>query len=102
MTTLEPGTILVSKWGYDQTNAEFWRVEQVTPKGSAKLMRLATVETSDGPQTMTGKAIPGEPTGETIRRKVNPGYDGQPFVQVDYRQFARPWAGNPVAVSHYA
>ena len=36
------GDILVSTWGYDQTNVDFWRVVGLTPSGkSARIIPVA-------------------------------------------------------------
>jgi hypothetical protein len=68
----QPAKILASSWGYDQTNVEFYRVEQI--KGEwITLQKIAAEEASDGCLTMTGQVVPAEPhrpIGEPFRRKV--------------------------------
>ena len=102
MTTLEPGAILSSTWGYDQTNASFWRVERITKGGWVILARLEAIEESDGPQTMTGRVTPGQPTGEQIRRKPRFTSYGVSITIDQGIEYAQEWNGRPVSVSHYA
>lgn len=103
MQQLEPGAILYSSWGYDQTNIDFYRVERVK-NGWAVLQEIAKSETSDGPGTMTGRVVPVDPqkpVGDPFRRKIGECM-GQPCLKICSYEYAYPWDGRPKAVSHYA
>ena len=53
------GDVLVSSWGYDQTNVDFWRVVSLTASGkSARIMPVAqrVVDYSKGSE----RVVPGE------------------------------------------
>lgn len=97
------GQILYSSWGYDQTNVDFYRIEQ--RRGNfVTLQELESAESSDGAQSMTGRVVPLEPhqaRGEPIRRKVH-AMPGTTFVKINSYAFAYPWDGTPKRVSHYA
>lgn len=61
------GDILIGLWGYEQTNASFYRVEKRTPK-QAILIRLKNNTAWNG---YHGESLPGEDRGDkAIRRKV--------------------------------
>ena len=55
---IEPGAILYSSWGYDQTNVDFYMVTRTT-KASAWIVPMGSHETQEG--FMSGKATPTEP-----------------------------------------
>ena len=57
-TTIEPGAILYSSWGYDQTNVDYYMVTRVT-KSSAWIVPMSAHEDQTG--FMCGKASPLEP-----------------------------------------
>jgi hypothetical protein len=105
---LEPGSILFSSWGYDQTNVEFYRVEKITG-AFVTLQQIESVEHSDdeaaGYSTMTGKVVPVDPPApignKTFRRKLHQG-QAEPFVQIESYSYAYAWDGRPRRVSHYA
>lgn len=99
---LSVGAILASSWGYDQTNADFYRVDKVK-NGWVTLQQIASDETGDG---WTGKVVPAEPQkliDQPFRRKIGqPNYDGEPYIRISSYEYARPWDGRPKNVSHYA
>jgi hypothetical protein len=104
MQQIEPGVILASSWGYDQTNVDFYRVDKV--KGDwATLQQIAANEASDGAQTMTGRVVPAEPhrpVDKPFRRKIGPPVCGEPMLRISSYEYAWPWDGKPKFVSHYA
>lgn len=104
VAALSAGAILASSWGYDQTNVDFYRVEQVK-NGWAVLQEIAGDEASDGPSSMTGKVVPAEPhqpKGKPFRRKIGEPFLGEPILRISSYECARPWDGKPKRVSHYA
>lgn len=97
------GAIVCSIYGYEQTNASFARI--VARKGLwLTLQPLACVETSDGPLSMTGRAVPGEPTSApTLRRRLR--VDKVSGREIGFSMgsgWTHLWDGRPVSVSHYA
>jgi len=101
MITLEAGTVLISSWGYDQTNVDFYIVEKGAKVGEfATIRMLQTVTTTEG-DTMTGYSVPGEPVAKTMRRKVKQ-YTDLPLVGINSYAIAKPWDGKPARTSWYA
>tara|TARA_R110002020_G_scaffold61267_1_gene165012 strand:+ start:570 stop:890 length:321 start_codon:yes stop_codon:yes gene_type:complete len=94
------GDILISKWGYDQTNADFFKVTKVTAK-CAYIVTLQTIDqyASDSDGQSTGiTAIPGDVVDATpVRRKVI-NLTGDDMVSMDY-SFARLWNGAATSVT---
>jgi len=91
-----PGDILVSTWGYEQTNVDFFTVVRLTPKGMAVLQPIGTAHRETGP--LHGEALPApdRPHGKTITRKVRVPRDGRAFVSITDYAVARAWLGKPV------
>lgn len=54
------GAILDSSWGYDQTNYDFYRIQRRT-NDTVWLLPLQAQQASNGPASMTGTCVPGEP-----------------------------------------
>jgi hypothetical protein len=97
--------ILVSSWGYDQTNVDFYKVLKISPSGkSITIQRINTKITEKG--FMSGDAVPAEPhtvadyRGEPMTKRVNFTEDGY-FVSMDYSN-AHLWDGTPRYCSWYA
>ena len=86
------GDILISKWGYDQTNADFFKVTKVTAK-CAYIVTLQTIDqyASDSDGQSTGI------TATPVRRKVI-NLTGDDMVSMDY-SFARLWNGAATSVT---
>jgi hypothetical protein len=98
------GDIVVETWGYDQTNADFYRVLATTAK-SCRLRRLASEEIESRPLAMSGHARPldafDEGSIEFLARIKPTLWDGQePYVNTPHGGAGR-WDGNPVPVSWY-
>ena len=94
------GDYLVSTWGYDQTNVDFFYVVKIA--GSFVYIVPASqqvVELGD----MQGKVIPKEAklTATPIRRKIKK-YTGGEYVKIDSISYAKKWDGKPVYYSSYA
>lgn len=111
------GDILVSKWGYDQTNASWYRVERRTEKS----VWLVELERGSYHETgfMQGMETPGEkirprsrwvdgeytPDFSPFRRKLSfSNWDALPgaYVKLSSYEFARPWSGSAEWTSSYA
>ena len=108
------GDVLVSTWGYDQTNVDFWRVGGLTASGkSARIVPAGqrVVSYSKGSESV----VPGEPvegadgmldmTTSLIRWfEVRSWFQGRTMVEetwavgvpVGHRNTARLWNGRPV------
>ena len=111
--TLNVGTIAVSTWGYDQTNVDFYRVEErkVRKDGSTwiKVQRIHAAQTPaelfmQYTATPFRHAVTGEysTAGEPKWRKVHQSSAfGESFEPSSY-SFACPWDGQPVWGSSYA
>jgi hypothetical protein len=94
-TSLVPGLILYSSWGYDQTNIDFYIV--VSVKGQfATVQEIVAPEKHTGP--MFGTKYPTLPVitkGPLIRRKMRGAY-----VSLTSYSGAFPWKGDEKDVSH--
>ena len=100
---LKQGDIFTCRWGYEQTNADFYRVLNVG-KSTVEIVKVESVESVDGPRAMTGTAVPDPDTavGVPMRRKVKNNGCSECFLQMNSYSFAYPWDGKPVRVSSYA
>jgi hypothetical protein len=99
------GDVLVSSWGYDQTNINFWRVVGLTASGkSVRIMPVLqrVVDYSKGSE----RVVPDE--GDVFREQDEVSTslirwydfrDGREWcvgVPVGYKNTARLWDGRPV------
>lgn len=101
------GTILCASGGFEQTNVSFFEV--IERKGDwVKVVSIGKTQASDGPQSMTGTAVPDRSKRSTkaYRRKVHAGYAGGEFIfpdgQYSMAPIATPWDGAPKRFSTYA
>lgn len=97
---INKGDILVSHWGYDQTNVDFYYVVKKTGLGVSLIpMGEKIVEFKD----MSGRVVPGEPnfTAKPINRKIKK-YTGGVYVRINSFSYARKWNGQPEYFSSYA
>lgn len=102
---MEVGTILVSQWGYDQTNVDFYEVVKATKtmvyvqRIEKKCEPVAWLQTDCTP-------IPGEYIGDAIRRKVkNFRADGDPrysFIEIESYEHAYVHDGRKVRETSWA
>lgn len=98
------GDVLVSSWGYDQTNIDFFQV--VALKGAHQVViRKIAGESVPGPGVapMSGyvTARPGEFIGEEMVKRVQ--FDGSGgYVSMSSYASAYPWDGRPRYESWYA
>lgn len=106
------GDILVSVWGYDQTNVDYYRVERRT-KASVWIVRIGQrlVEGSEG--FMSERVMP-DPTNvlpwdydADYRPRMHlvkcPAWnDGRAVLHLTSYSSAHAWEGRPSYQSHYA
>lgn len=100
---INKGDILVSTWGYEQTNADFF--EALTDAKPGEFVKLQPLKHHEEPTgDMTGRAVPvfGSNNGKPIRRKVSASSYFGAGVRVASYASAFPWDGRPISVSHYA
>ena len=100
---LRPGAILVSSWGYEQTNVVFYVVTRIT-RTMACIQRIESVEEfGSGVGSMTGTSRPADPIDyweyeHVLRRKV--GENNR--ISIKDHKSAIPWDGQPKRFSTYA
>ena len=98
---MKQGDILVSLWGYDQTNADFYKVVKATEK-SVTLQQVESKQALDYPTAMAGRATPTNvPVGKPFRRKIHR-YDNEIYVKISSFEYAYPWDGKPERFTEYA
>lgn len=95
---LEVGHILVTCWGYDQTNREFFKV--IAKKGSHTIVVQELEQLREYNEGMTGTALPGEaflkgsrPYTCRVRHGSSAKIEGH---------YASLWSGQPVNWTAYA
>jgi len=98
--TLELGSILISMWGYDQTNVDYFEVVAVTPT-MVTVSQLRTRRVST-PAYLTSvvEPIPGDHIGVPLRRKVH--HYSRPSIAIESFANAYLWDGKPQTATHYA
>jgi hypothetical protein len=98
---LQVGHILVSSWGYDQTNIDWYRVERLVGETMVELVKLGAVQTrQDGGNWLTGQCVPdidGPAKGEPFRVRANGDH-----VRLSSYSYAYLWDGRPRSWSAYA
>ncbi len=103
-TSLVPGDILYSSWGYDQTNIDFYQVVEVSAsKKSVKIREIGYTEEYNSVQ-MSGKKmpVPGKFTGEVMNKKVKGGRGLSEYISLNSFSSAWKWDGTPKSFSTYA
>lgn len=98
--TLKVDDILVSSWGYDQTNVDFYQVIEVKNKRVVIREIGGSMSYKDGYSSMSGfiSPTPNEFVGEPIEKLVS----GGNTVKLSSFQYANVWSGSPMYVSWYA
>lgn len=98
---LPVGTVLVSSWGYDQTNIDFYEVTKATVK--TVMLRPISISKENGESWGTYTATPkrGEFTGDAFRVKVQDPH-AQPWVKINSFAMARPIAEETQHGTSYA
>lgn len=98
---LKVGDVLMTTWGWEQTNADFYQVVRV-PSGKTVVIRhikeAITKDAGDG--AMSGYAMPVLNEFDSGEMLVRYGEHGARISQS--RGYARKWNGNKVRVTWYA
>lgn len=86
------GDVLVSSWGYDQTNVDFYEVVGFSGKSSVKLRKIRGEKKYNG--SMTGHIVPqsGDFIGEEFTKRWNVDY-----AKISSFSYARKWNTQTVA-----
>jgi hypothetical protein len=98
--SMKQGDILVSSWGYEQTNVDFYEVVKVT----AKTVTLVPIERKvqlKGFMRYEAMPIPGSGKGKAFRRRIIDCFD-VPACRITSYAIARLWNGEAQEGSSYA
>ena len=101
MSEIQEGTILVDKWGYDQTNVDFYKVMSVK-NGWVQITEIHKYITKYVPQAMGEYVIPFDTSGpdsKKMRRKVQD-WGTDHYVKTSSYSAASVWGGDPVLQTH--
>ncbi len=100
---LEPGVILYTNWGYDQTNVEFYEVVEVPSACYVVLQEIAAPLVRGEESYMSGNCFPDpeRKIGEPLRRKVDMS-GTRPSVRINSVVTAWIWDGKEKTTSWYA
>jgi hypothetical protein len=98
----EPGLILVSSWGYEQTNVDFYEVVEVIGKTMVRIEKIGSQSATDageGFSSMSDHVVPNleARSGEFRRCKVTSGH-----IRLASYCSASLWDGRPRYCSWYA
>lgn len=88
--------ILVSSWGYGQTNKNFYQVVEVLPK-SVKVVYMEDVDVAEDPIHRTYSKVPTTPVKmKPITKKVHINeYNNEPYISLTSWKDAYKWDGKP-------
>jgi hypothetical protein len=101
MSVIQEGTILVDKWGYDQTNVDFYKVVSAK-NGWVQITAIQKTITEHVPQAMGEYVIPFDtstPDSKKMRRKVQQHGESE-YVNTSSYSAASIWEGAPVLQTH--
>lgn len=96
--TFKTGDILVSSWGYEQTNVTFYQVVGFTEK-SIKLRCLAKDVDFNSDVDGYAKPIANQFNGESFTRRLKAGRD---VIRISSYSCAQLWNGKPQQFTSYA
>jgi hypothetical protein len=103
---MELGAILVSSWGYEQTNVDFYVVVEMTAKMVKLLPLHKKTRQEDGYCSMAGTTTATKETnfrGEILKKKIqNGGYSEGGYVKIESYAYAKLWDGKKKYESWYA
>ena len=100
--TPKVGDILLSTWGWEQTNSNYYKVLKVMGK-MVELIELNEIETpKPDSYCMFGTTMPvlDSTKGVPFRKKFKDGYNGGYRVSISNYAGASLWDGTPTEVSH--
>jgi hypothetical protein len=92
---LTVGAVLVSSWGYDQTNVDFYEVTKVIGARTVEVREIAAEAVHTGDMTGRCVPVPGRYTSEPMRRLV--GANG--YVNVRQARFGHACELKPQIVA---
>jgi hypothetical protein len=96
---IEAGTILRSRWGYDQTNIDFYKVISVK-NGWASIAKIGQEIVEHMPEYMGEKVVPFEGyMNMAFRRKIKT-YSNEDYVGITSYSCASVWDGQPQMQTH--
>ncbi len=103
---MELGAILVSSWGYEQTNVDFYVVVEMTAKMVKLLPLHKKTRQEDGYCSMAGTTTATKEInfrGEILKKKIqNGGYSEGGYVKIESYAYAKLWDGKKEYESWYA
>lgn len=98
---LKVGDVLVSSWGYEQTNVDFYEVVKVLPK-SVRLQQIGShKELNNAYMSAKETPNPEKKIGDVFTRRVF-SYDDTPRVRICSFAIAKKWEGKPETSTSYA
>ena len=89
--TLQVGSILVSSWGYEQTNVDFYEVVKLLGPTMVAIREIDKKVVKQGGPSDEVVPVPGAFTGETLRKKVG----NSNRLRLTSFSSASPWDGKP-------
>lgn len=100
--SLEVGHVLVSTWGYEQTNVDFYEVTKVVSDRTVEIREIGSRITETIGWAM-GKRLPdiGNYTSQPMRKRVDMS-GGDASVTIRSFASASLWSGRPVSFTSYA
>lgn len=99
VTSLKVGDILVSSWGWEQTNVDFYQVVNIITGKTIEIRPIAEkTVTATGSMSETVTAVPDEFTGSARRVRVST----DDSIKLNSYKYASKWDGQPEYQSHYA
>jgi hypothetical protein len=87
------GDVLVSSWGYDQTNVDFYQVVAVTPS-SVKIRKISKTIVARGTATNQVAALTNDFVGAVVTKRVK-SHGAAYSVRISDSATASLWDGNP-------
>ena len=97
--TLKVGDVLVSSWGYDQTNIDFYQVTRVPGANTVELREIAASSGGeDGFMTATCTPVPDSFKGEPMIKRAS----ADNYVRLTSYASASKWDGRAKRYSWYA
>lgn len=102
-TTIEPGAILYSSWGYDQTNVDFYVVVRTT-KASAWIVPLSAESIKDTEGFMSDSVTAGDVFDATAKGELHriQKWSDRESLSLSSYSSAYLWDGSPKYRSWYA
>jgi hypothetical protein len=98
--SLQPGHILTSSWGYEQTNIDFYQVTALIGSHMVEVRKIRRIDVSKDPLYMQGDVMPDIDNfcGEPFRRHVKEGNR----LKIESYASASLWDGKPEHFTAYA